>query len=51
MNAVTKFSDSEKDRLKDLNAKYLKDEKAWGKNAKRSGVDLKMQNNSWNYIF
>lgn len=38
MTAVNKFSESEKDRLKDLNLKFLKDEKALGKNSKRSGV-------------
>lgn len=40
MTAVSKFSESEKDRLKDLNMKFLKDEKALGKNAKRTGVIL-----------
>ncbi|KAI6176972.1 hypothetical protein M3Y97_00856600 [Aphelenchoides bicaudatus] len=43
MAAVTKFSESEKDRLKDLNIKYLKDEKALGKSAKRTGDNVSFQ--------
>jgi hypothetical protein len=38
MAAVSKFSETEKDRLKELNAKFLRDEKAVSKNAKRTGV-------------
>jgi len=44
MAAVSKFSESEKDRIKDMSIKYQKDEKTINKNFKKTGDNAPVQN-------